>query len=78
MSFFQCVVYCSYSGILEIFQNQNKTHLQLFLEQEYLYNCTHIFSVLQNDFRYIILAGLGKFCPSLNCTSGLDLLFREK
>lgn len=40
---FQCVVYCSYSGILEIFQNQNKTHLQWFLEQEYLCNCTHIF-----------------------------------
>lgn len=60
------------------FPNQNKTHLQLFLEQEHLYNCACIFLCYKMTFLALYLLLLETFCPKLHWVYDLDLFFREK
>lgn len=71
------MVRCKYTEILEFFPNQNKTHLQLFLEQEHLYNCVCIFLCYKITFLALYLLLLETFCLKLNRAYGLALLFRE-
>lgn len=71
------MVRCKYTEILEFFPNQNKTHLQLFLEQEHLYNCACIFLCYKMTFLALYLLLLETFCLKLNRAYGLALLFRE-
>lgn len=72
------MVCCNYTEILEFFPNQNKTHLQLFLEQEHLYNCACVFLCYKITFLALYLLLLETFCLKLSWVYGLVLLFREK
>lgn len=72
------MVCCNYTEILEFFPNQNKTHLQLFLEQEHLCNCACIFLCYKITFFALYLLLLETFCPKLNWVYDLVLFFREK
>lgn len=72
------MVCCNYTEILEFFPNQNKTRLQLFLEQEHLYNCACIFLCYKMTFLALYLLLLESFCLKLNWVYDLVLLFREE